>query len=87
MGATVSSLVLLISRDFSRLVIFSFAFSAPIAWWFLNNFLERYPYRVSIAWWMLPMVGLFALTLAVLIVSTQAIKAAVSNPVNSLRNE
>lgn len=87
MGATVSSLVLLISRDFSRLVIFSFAFSAPIAWWFLNNFLERYPYRVSIAWWMLPMVGLFALTLAVLIVSTQAIKAAVSNPVKSLRNE
>jgi|APTNR8051073442_1049403.scaffolds.fasta_scaffold00005_356 predicted permease len=87
MGATVSSLVLLISRDFSRLVIFSFAFSAPIAWWFLNNFLERYPYRVSIAWWMLPMVGLFALTLAVMIVSTQAIKAAVSNPVKSLRNE
>jgi ABC-type antimicrobial peptide transport system permease subunit len=87
MGATVSSLVLLISRDFSRLVIFSFVFSAPIAWWFLNNFLERYPYRVSIVWWMLPLVGLFALTLTVLIVSTQAIKAAVSNPVKSLRNE
>jgi putative ABC transport system permease protein len=87
MGASVSSLVLLISRDFSRLVIFSFVFSAPVAWWFLNNFLERYPYRVSIAWWMLPVVGLFALTLAVLIVSTQAIKAAVSNPVKSLRNE
>jgi len=87
MGASISSLVLLISKDFSRLVIFSFAISAPIAWWFLNNFLERYPYRVSIVWWMLPLVGLFALTLAVLIVSTQAIKAAVSNPVKSLRNE
>lgn len=87
MGASISSLVVLISKDFSRLVIFSFGISAPIAWWFLNNFLERYPYRVSIAWWMLPLVGLFALTLAVLIVSTQAIKAAVSNPVNSLRNE
>lgn len=87
MGASISSLVVLISKDFSRLVIFSFAFSAPIAWWFLNNFLERYPYRVSIVWWMLPLVGLFALTLAVLIVSTQAIKAAVSNPVKSLRNE
>jgi hypothetical protein len=61
--------------------------SAPLAWWFLNNFLERYPYRITILWWMLPLVGLFALALAVIIVSTQAIKAAVSNPVNSLRNE
>jgi ABC-type antimicrobial peptide transport system permease subunit len=87
MGASVSSLILLISKDFSKLVIFSFAVSAPIAWWFLNNFLERYPYRVSIVWWMLPLVGLFALTLAVLVVSTQAIKAAFSNPVESLRNE
>ena len=87
MGASVSSLVLLLSKDFSRLVIFSFLISAPLAWWFLNNFLERYPYRISIMWWMLPAVGLFALALAVIIVSTQAIKAAVSNPVNSLRNE
>jgi putative ABC transport system permease protein len=87
MGASVSSLVLLISKDFSRLVIFSFIVSAPVAWWFLNNFLERYPYRVTILWWMLPLVGLFALVLAVVIVSTQAIKAAVNNPVNSLRNE
>jgi predicted permease len=87
MGASVTSLVLLISKDFSRLVIFSFIVSAPLAWWFLNNFLERYPYRITILWWMLPLVGLFALALAVIIVSTQAIKAAVSNPVNSLRNE
>jgi predicted permease len=87
MGASVTSLVVLISKDFSRLVIFSFVLSAPLAWWFLNNFLERYPYRITITWWMLPLVGLFALTLAVMIVSTQAIKAAVSNPVKSLRNE
>lgn len=87
LGASVSSLVLLISKDFSKLVILSFGLSAPIAWWFLNNFLERYPYRITILWWMLPLVGIFALMLAVLIVSTQAIKAAVSNPVNSLRSE
>ena len=61
MGASVSSLVLLLSKDFSRLVIFSFLISAPLAWWFLNNFLERYPYRISIMWWMLPAVGLLRL--------------------------
>jgi putative ABC transport system permease protein len=87
MGASVTSLVILISKDFSRLVIFGFLISAPIAWWFLNNFLERYPYRTEIVWWMLPLAGLSALVLALLIVSTQALKAAVSNPVESLRSE
>ncbi len=87
MGASVSSLVLLISKDFSRLVIFGFLISAPIAWWFLTNFLERYPYRIAIVWWMLPLAGLGALVLALLIVSTQALKAAVRNPAKSLRSE
>lgn len=87
MGASVSSLVLLISKDFSRLVIFGFLISAPIAWWFLNNFLAQYDYRISVAWWVLAGVGLFALLLALLIVSTQALKAAVANPTKSLRSE
>jgi putative ABC transport system permease protein len=87
MGASVSSLVMLISKDFSKLVIFGFLISAPIAWWFLNNFLERYPYRTEIAWWMLPLAGLTALVLALVIVSTQAIRSAVVNPVHSLRSE
>jgi predicted permease len=87
MGASVSSLVLLISKDFSRLVIFGFLISAPIAWWFLNNFLAQYDYRISVAWWVLAGVGLFALLLALIIVSTQALKAAVANPTKSLRSE
>lgn len=87
MGASVSSLVVLISKDFSRLVIFSFMISAPIAWWFLNNFLQRYTYRIDISWWVLVVVGVFALVLALLIVSTQALKAAVANPTQSLRSE
>jgi len=87
MGASVSSLVLLISKDFSRLVIFAFVISAPVAWWFLNNFLQRYAYRIEIAWWVLIGVGVFALLLALIIVSTQALKAAVSNPTKSLRSE
>lgn len=87
MGASISSLILLISKDFSRLVIFAFAVSAPLGWWFLNNFLERYAYRIEISWWVIASAGLLALLLAVLIVSTQALRAATSNPTKSLRSE
>lgn len=87
MGASISSLVMLISKDFSRLVILGFLISGPIAWWFLNNFLERYPYRISIMWWILPLAGATALLLALIIVSTQALRAARANPSQSLRSE
>lgn len=87
MGATVSSLVLLISKDFSRLVIFAFIVAAPLAWWVMSGFLERYPYRITFAWWLLPAAGIFTLILALVIVSAQALKAALNNPVNSLRND
>lgn len=87
LGATVTGLVLLISKDFSRLVIISFVLFAPLAWWFLSGFLEQYPYRITIAWWIFPLAGLAALIVALIIVSTQALRAATSNPVNSLRNE
>jgi ABC-type antimicrobial peptide transport system permease subunit len=87
MGASVASLVMLISKDFSRLVIIAFAIAAPFAWWFLNSFLEQYDYRIAVAWWVLGAVGAFALILALLIVSAQALKAAVTNPSNSLRSE
>jgi len=87
LGASVSSLIILISKDFTRLVVFGFLFSTPIAYWFLNVYLERYPYRVSIIWWVFPMAGLSALILALLIVSTQAFKAATANPTQSLRSE
>jgi len=87
MGASVASLVLLLSRDFSKLVIFAFAVSAPIGWWFINDFLKRYPYRVDVAWWVLAGSGAVALGLALLIVSTQALRAARANPSQSLRSE
>lgn len=87
MGATVSSLVLLITKDFSRLVLIAFCISAPLAWWAMNSFLERYPYHVGVTWWVLPLAGLFAMILTMVIVSTQALRAATSNPSNSLRNE
>ena len=87
MGATVSSLVVLIAKDFSRLVVIAFAFAGPLAWWGLNSFLERYPYRTPIYWWVLPSVGLMALMLALIIVSTQALRAATTNPSESLKSE
>ncbi len=87
LGASVPSLVGMMSKDFSRLVIISFALSAPLAWWLLTKFLERYPVRTGIAWWIFPVTGLIALIFAVAIVSTQAMRAAKSNPVNSLRSE
>ena len=87
LGASVTSLIVLISKDFSRLVILAFIISAPIGWWFLSRFLERYPYRIEISWWIILSAGVGSLLLALIIVSTQAMRAAVSNPVKSLKSE
>lgn len=87
LGASVPSLVKLISKDFSLLVIVSFVVSSPVAWWLLNMYLNRYTIRTSIEWWVFPLTGLIALTFALLIVSTQAFRAARANPATSLRNE
>lgn len=87
LGASVSGLVKLISRDFSILVIAAFVFAAPFSWWALDMYLDRYKYRIDIAWWVFPLTGLIALVFALLIVSTQALRAAHANPVKSLRSE
>ena len=87
MGASVSSLVAMMSKDFSKLVLFAFVIASPLAWLLLNNFLQRYPIRITIPWWVFPLTGIVALVFAIMIVSTQAFRAARANPVNSLRNE
>ena len=87
LGASVPNLVGLMSKDFSILVIISFLLSSPFAWWALDTYLERYTIRTEIAWWIFPLTGVIALTFALIIVSTQALRAARSNPVNSLRSE
>jgi putative ABC transport system permease protein len=87
LGATVSNVVVLISKDFTTLVILAFVLAAPLAWWAMDNWLEKYPYRIQIEWWILASAGALTLSVALLVVSFQAIKAAVSNPVKSLRTE
>lgn len=87
LGASVSSVVNLISRDFSFLVVIAFVICAPLSWWAMNSYLERYTVRTEIAWWIFPLTGAIALIFALVIVSTQALRAAHSNPVNALRNE
>ena len=88
MGASVSGLVALMSKDFSRLVFVSFIISSPIAWWVLDRvILARYLYRIIIPWWVFPFTGVVSLIFALIIVATQALRAAQANPVNSLRNE
>jgi len=87
LGASVLSIVTFMSKDFSRLVIIAFAISAPLAWWLLNTYLERYPVRTSVGWWIFPLTGVLALLLAIVVVTTQSLRAAQANPVKSLRNE
>lgn len=87
MGATVSQVVLMLSKDFAILVIIAFIFTAPGAWYAFNMWLDRFPYRISIDWTILVSAGVAALVLAMVTVSSQAFKAAVANPVNSLKNE
>ncbi|MBX2916090.1 MAG: ABC transporter permease [Cyclobacteriaceae bacterium] len=88
LGATNLNIVTLISKDFTRLVLVGFVFATPVAWYGLNYWLENsYSYRITIAWWVIPVAGLAALLLTLLIVATQALRAASANPTESLRSE
>ena len=87
LGASVTSLIGLISKDFSKLVLISFAAVVPFAWFGLDQYLEKYPIRIDIQWWIFPLVGLVALVFSLLIVSNQANRAAKANPVQSLRQD
>jgi putative ABC transport system permease protein len=87
LGASVINIVRLISTDFIKLVIVSILIAVPVAWWTMHKWLEGFAYQTSISWWIFALAGLLALTIALLTVSFQAIKAALANPVKSLRSE
>lgn len=87
LGASVGGLVALLSKDFLKLVGIAFLIATPIAWWAMYEWLSDYPYRVTIQWWVFAGAGLLSLLIALATVGYQAIRAALSNPVESLRTE
>jgi putative ABC transport system permease protein len=87
LGASVSGIVKLLSTDFLKLVMVAIVIATPIAWWALNKWLEAFAYRINISWWVFVLAGISAIFIALFTVSFQAIKAAVANPVKSLRTE
>lgn len=87
LGASVQGIVKMLSKDFVILVAIAFIFAAPAAWWFMHNWLQDFAYRINIEWWMFAAAGLAALCIALITVSFQAIRAAIANPVRSLRTE
>jgi len=87
LGASVANIVKLLSLDFIKLVLIAIAIATPIAWWAMTNWLADFAYHIDIQWWMFAMAGLAAVVIALLTISWQAIKAAVANPVESLRDE
>jgi predicted permease len=87
MGASTISIISLLSKDFTRLVVVGFVLAAPLAWWGLNAYLDRYTYRVTVSWWIIPAAGIVSLALTLIIVMTQTLKATSINPAESLRSE
>ncbi|HEX3079950.1 MAG TPA: FtsX-like permease family protein, partial [Puia sp.] len=87
LGASVFNLWQMLSKDFVNLVIISCAIAIPVAWYFLHQWLQKYPYRTEISWWIFLVAGMGAMAITLLTVSYQAIKAALMNPVSSLRSE
>lgn len=87
LGASVASVVTLLSKDFLKLVVIAFVVATPIAWYAVHQWLQDFAYRIDIQWWVFPLAGIIAIFIALLTIGFQAIKAAISNPVKSLRTE
>jgi len=87
LGASVTGIAGLLSKDFLKLVILSSLISFPVAWWLMHNWLQNYAYRIEISWWIFIVAAALAIVIALFTISFQAIRAALSNPVKSLRTE
>jgi putative ABC transport system permease protein len=87
LGASVTDITTMLSGDFLKLVLLSILLVSPLTWYIMNSWLRDFPYRIHINWWIFGLAGLLSLFIALITVSFQAIKAAISNPVTSLRSE
>ncbi|MEZ4935092.1 MAG: FtsX-like permease family protein [Saprospiraceae bacterium] len=87
LGATTASLIGLLSKDFLKLVVIALVVASPIAWYFMKNWLDNFAYRIDLEWWVFAIAGFLAIGVAFLTVSFQSVRAALANPVESLRSE
>ena len=87
LGASVPGLFALLSKEFLQLVLIALVIASPLAWWAMNTWLKDYEYRTTISWWIFAVAGLLAIIIALATVSFQAVKAALGNPIKSLRTE
>ncbi len=87
LGATIANIVYLFSKEFIILIAIAFLIATPLAWYYMHQWLQNYAYRINISWWLFAAGGLAAIAIALATISFQAIKAAIANPVKSLRTE
>ena len=87
LGASVTNLITMLSKDFLKLVFIAALIAFPVAWWAMHTWLMDFAYRINIDWWIFLLAGTAALLIAMITVSFQAVKAALMNPVKSLRTE
>lgn len=87
LGASVGSITAMLSKHFINLVLMALVFAVPVAWWMMNKWLEDFTYRIKISWWVFALAGALALFIALITVCFMAIRAALANPIKSLRTE
>jgi putative ABC transport system permease protein len=87
LGASVGNITALLSKDFLRLVFVALLIATPVAWYLMSQWLQNFAYRINVEWWMFVAAGLCAVVIALFTISFQSVKAALMNPVKSLRTE
>ena len=87
LGGNVKGIVVLLAKDFLKVVVIGFLVATPIAWYTMHRWLQDFAYRIELQWWMFALAGALAVVIAFITVSSQSLKAALANPVSSLRNE
>ena len=87
LGASATQILTMLSRDFVPQVLFAIIIASPVVWYFINQWLQSFAYRTTISWWVFALAGLGGVFIALITLSFQAIKAAIVNPVKSLRSE
>ena len=87
LGASIKNIIVLFSKEFLILIAIAFVIAAPFAWYYMHSWLQDFVYRINISWWMLMLGGIIAVIIAMVTIGFQSVKAALANPVKSLRTE